>query len=318
MTRVFDEQAIRAAVDQAAVVDAITEGFRRYSAGEVDVPPVGLLHFEDPPGDVHIKYGAIRGDDFYLVKVASGFYENIDRGLPVSDGSMLLYDRQTGEMLAVLLDRGWLTELRTGAAGAVAARLLAPPGVERIGMVGTGVQARFQLRALPAATACRRVMAWGRDPVRLAGYAAEMTDEGWEVEVTADLADIAAACDLIVTVTPAREPLLMDEWIRPGTHITAVGSDNLGKQELDPAILGRADVVAADSISQATHHGECAHGLASGGLDPDDIVELGAIVADPSLGRASPDQITLADLTGVAVQDIQVAKMAWEALDRQS
>ncbi len=314
MTRVFDEEAIRAAVDPAAVVDAVADGFRRYTAGEVDVPPVGLLHFEDPPGDVHIKYGAIRGDDYYLVKVASGFYENADRGLPVSDGSMLLYDRRTGEMLAVLLDRGWLTELRTGAAGAVAARLLAPPEVERIGMVGTGVQARFQLRALPAATGCRRVLAWGRDPGRLAAYSSEMRAEGWEIETTTALAEIPAACDLIVTVTPAREPLLLDEWIRPGTHLTAVGSDNLGKQELDPAILGRADVVAADSISQTTHHGECAHGLAAGHLDRDTIVELGAIVADPSLGRTSPDQITVADLTGVAVQDIQVAKMAWETL----
>jgi len=311
--RVFDEAAIREAVDPAAVVDAIAEGFRLYTAGEVDVPPVGLLHFEDPPGDVHIKYGAIVGDDFFVVKIASGFYENVDRGIPVSDGSMLLYDRWTGRLLAVLLDRGWLTELRTGAAGAVAAQLLAPE-VERIGMVGTGVQARFQLRALPAATGCRKVLAWGRDADRLAAYADEMAGEGWEVETTGDPADVPAACNLIITVTPARSPVLLDEWIRPGTHITAVGSDNVGKQELDPAILGRADIVVADSISQTTHHGECVHGIASGHLERDSIVELGAIVEDRSLGRTAPDQISVADLTGVAVQDIQVAKMAWATL----
>jgi len=312
--KVFDEAAIRAAIDPDLVVDSIEEGFRRYTAGEVDVPPVGLLHFEDPPGDVHIKYGAIDGDDFYVVKVASGFYENVDRGLPVSDGSMLLYDRWTGQMLAVLLDRGWLTELRTGAAGAVAARLLAPPEVGRIGIVGTGVQARFQLRALPAATDCRKVLAWGRDEERLVAYAAEMEGEGWEIETTGDLADVPAACDLIVTVTPARQPLFPAEWVRPGTHITAVGSDSVGKQELDPAVFTMADIVAADSISQTTHHGECVHGLASGYLQRGDIVELGSIVQDGSLGRTSPGQITVADLTGVAVQDIQVAKMAWAAL----
>jgi ornithine cyclodeaminase len=227
---------------------------------------------------------------------------------------MLLYDRWTGSLLAVLLDRGWLTEVRTGAAGAVAARLLAPPDVGRIGIVGTGVQARFQLRALPAATGCRRVLAWGRHRARLDAYAAEMAGEGWEIAATDDLEEVTATCDLIVTVTPAREPLLLDGWIRPGTHITAVGSDNLGKQELDPAILGRADVVAADSISQTTHHGECVHGVAAGHLDPDRIVELGELVADPGRGRTGPDQITVADLTGVAVQDIQVAKMAWAAL----
>jgi ornithine cyclodeaminase len=227
---------------------------------------------------------------------------------------MLLYDRWTGALLAVLLDRGWLTELRTGAAGAVAARMLAPPEVERIGIVGTGVQARFQLRALPAATGCRRVLAWGRDPGRREAYAVEMRAEGWQVDTTTDLEQLAATCDLIVTVTPAREPLLLADWIRPGTHLTAVGSDNLGKQELDPAILGGADVVAADSVSQTTHHGECAHAVAAGVLEAGAIVELGAIVADPALGRTAPDQVTVADLTGVAVQDIQVAKMAWAAL----
>jgi len=312
--KVFDEQAIRDAVDPVAVVDAVAEGFRLYTAGEVDVPPVGLLHFEDPPGDVHIKYGTIRGDEYYVVKIASGFYENVELDLPVSDGSMLLYDRRTGQLLAVLLDRGWLTDVRTGAAGAVAARLLARPDVERIGIVGTGVQARFQLRALPAATECRQVLAWGRDEARLAAYASEMGAEGWDVETTDAIEDITERCDLIVTVTPAREPLILANRVRRGTHITAVGSDNLGKQELDPAVLGLADVVAADSISQTTHHGECAHGVASGHLVVADIVELGAIVADPSLGRTSADQITVADLTGVAVQDIQVTKMAWTAL----
>ena len=312
--KVFEEQAIRDAVDPVGVVDAVAEGFRLYTAGEVDVPPVGLLHFEDPPGDVHIKYGTIRGDDYYVVKIASGFYENVDLDLPVSDGSMLLYDCRTGQLLAVLLDRGWLTEVRTGAAGAVAARLLARPDVERIGIVGTGVQARFQLRALPAATDCRSVLAWGRNEARLATYASEMAAEGWDVETTLAIEDITERCDLIVTVTPAREPLILADRVRPGTHITAVGSDNLGKQELDPTLLGLADVVAADSISQTTHHGECAHGVASGDLVVEDIVELGAIVADPSLGRTSADQITVADLTGVAVQDIQVAKMAWTAL----
>ncbi len=312
--RVIGEEEIRAVVDPAAVVDAVAEGLRAYSAGEVDVPPVGLLHFDDPPGDVHIKYGAIRGDDYYVVKIASGFSDNPARGLPASDGSMLLYDRRTGTLLAILADRGWLTEVRTGAAGAVAARLLAPPGVRRIGIVGAGGQGRFQLRALPAATDCRRVLAWGRDPGRRDGYAAEMEAEGWEVATTADPAEIAD-CDLIVTVTPARAPLLMADWIRPGTHLTAVGSDSVGKQELDPAILGGADLVAADSVSQTTHHGECAHAVAAGLLDPASIVELGEIVADGSLGRTDPDQITVADLTGVAVQDIQIAKMAWAALD---
>jgi ornithine cyclodeaminase len=314
MTRIAHLDEIRAAVEPVAVIEAVERGFRLYSEGKVDVPPVGLLHFDDPPGDVHIKYGRIVGDGVYVVKIASGFYGNPDRGLPASDGSMLLYDARTGELLAIMLDRGWLTEVRTGAAGAVAARHLAPSQVSRIGVVGAGVQARFQVRALAHVTECRDLLVWGRRPDRLEAYRVEMEPEGWSVATTTAVADVPASCDLIVTVTPATEPLLFADQIRPGTHITAVGSDNLGKQELDPAILAEADRVVADSIAQCTHHGECAPAVRSGLLDPARIVELGRVVGDPALRRRSDAEITVADLTGVAVQDIQVAKMAWAGL----
>jgi ornithine cyclodeaminase len=314
MTRIVELDEIRAAVDPAAVIDAVERGFLLYSDGKVDVPPVGLLHFDDPPGDVHIKYGRIIGDRVYVVKIASGFYDNPDRGLPAGDGSMLLYDAHTGELLAMMLDRGWLTDLRTGAAGAVAARHLAPSSVRRIGVVGAGAQARFQVRALAYVTPCRDLLVWGRRSDRLEAYRDEMSAEGWRVETTAVTSDVPQSCDLIVTVTPSAEPLLFADQIRPGTHITAVGSDNLGKQELEAALLAAADRVVADSIPQCTHHGECAAAVRSGVLDPAHILELGRVIADPSLRRQSDSEITVADLTGVAVQDIQVAKMAWAGL----
>jgi ornithine cyclodeaminase len=313
MPRVFELDAIRSALDESAVVDAVEQAFVSYSRGLADIPPVGLLHFDDPPGDVHIKYGAMRGDRTFVVKVASGFYENPARGLPTSDGLMLVFDAATGRLGAVLLDEGWLTELRTGAAGAVAARHLAP-AIERIGMIGAGVQGRFQLRALAQVTECRDVMVWSRTPQRAVAYREELSREGWEISIAATPSEVAAACNLVVTATPAEEPVLSGADIRPGMHITALGSDNLGKQELDAQILGKADVVVADSISQATHHGECAAAIAAGAIEPGDIVELGRVIADPLLGRTSPDQVTVADLTGVAVQDIAVARMAYEAL----
>ena len=317
MTRVFPLDEIQAVIDPAEVVDAVARGFAAYTQGRVVVPPVGLMHFDDPPGDVHIKYGYVAGDPYYVVKTATGFYDNPKRGLPTGDGTMLVGDARTGAILAVLLDRGWLTELRTGAAGAVAARHLAPPAVRRIGVVGAGMQARFQVRALAGVTACRDLLVWSRTRERLDAYRAEMSAEGWRVETTLDLAAIASTCNLIVTVTPAERALLHAYEIRPGTHITAVGSDSLGKQELDPAVPATADVVAADSISQATHHGECAHAVAAGMLDRSDIVEIGAIVAGDAPGRTGDDQITVADLTGVAVQDIAVATMAYRALARR-
>jgi ornithine cyclodeaminase len=262
---------------------------------------------------VHIKYGTIRGDQVFVVKVATGFYDNPSRGLPTSDGMMVVADARTGRLLAILLDGGWLTELRTGAAGAVAARHLAP-AVERIGMIGAGVQGRFQLRALAHVTDCRRVVVWSRSSERAAAYREEMAAEGWEIEVASDPGSVAAACNLVVTATPSTEPVLSLEDIRPGTHVTALGSDNLGKQELDARILERADLVVADSIAQATHHGECAHAVAAGILSVDEIVELGRVIDHPELGRRRPGDVTVADLTGVAVQDIQVAKMAYRTL----
>lgn len=306
MAEVFDLEAIRSAVDESTVVDAIEAAFVAYSRGLADIPPVGLLHFDDPPGDVHIKYGVVRGDDAFVVKVASGFYDNPGRGLPTSDGVMLVFDAATGRLGAVLLDEGWLTELRTGAAGAVVARHLAPP-INRIGMIGAGVQGRFQLRALAQVTECRAVLVWSRTAERAAAYRDELSLEGWEISIAATPTDVAAACDLVVTATPAEEPVLSAADLRPGMHITALGSDNVGKQELDPQILGSADVVVADSISQATHHGECAAAIAAGAIEPGDIVELGRVIEDPRLGRTSAEQVTVADLTGVAVQDIQIA-----------
>ncbi|HSG77956.1 MAG TPA: NAD(P)-binding domain-containing protein [Acidimicrobiia bacterium] len=313
MPEVFDLEAIRSAVDESEVVDAVEQAFVAYSRGLADIPPVGLLHFDDPPGDVHIKYGVLRGDDAFVVKVASGFYENPSRGLPTSDGVMLVFEAATGRLGAVLLDEGWLTELRTGAAGAVAARHLAPP-IERIGMIGAGVQGRFQLRALARVTDCRDVLVWSRSADRAAAYRDELSQEGWEISIAATPSEVAAASDLVVTATPAQEPVLFAADVRPGIHITALGSDNVGKQELDAQILGIADVVVADSVSQATHHGECAAAIAAGAIEQGQIVELGQVIADPGLGRTSPDQITVADLTGVAVQDIAVARMAYRAL----
>jgi ornithine cyclodeaminase len=314
MTEVFGLESITAAVRPESVIAAVETGFALYSQGKVIVPPVGHLNFADPPGDVHIKYGYISGDDYYVIKIASGFYDNPRSGLPSGNGSMLVYWQTTGELLAILLDRGYLTDLRTGAAGAVAAKHLAPNAVKRIGIVGTGVQARFQLDLLQYVCHCREAMVWGRDEAKLAAYKAELEASEFSIETTQNMDELAATCNLIVTATPSRQPLLKAEQIRPGTHITAIGSDDRGKQELAAGILEKADVVVADSISQCVAYGEIAHAVDAGLLAEKDVVEIGAVVDGSRPGRTSADQITIFDSTGVAIQDIQVAKMAYEAL----
>jgi ornithine cyclodeaminase len=312
--RIIGLEEIRAALRGVDLLPGIERAFVAYSSGRAVVPPVGELLLPDMQADVHIKYGYIAGEPYYVIKVASGFYGNPEKGLPSSNGLMLVFNRSTGELVAILLDEGLLTDLRTGAAGAIAAKHLAPKRVRRIGIVGSGTQARHQLRMLKAVTPCRDVLAWGRHPERLARYRDEMAAEGFTVATTSDVDDVMASCELIVTVTASRAPLLMRDQLRPGVHITAVGADSPVKQELDPLILRRADVVVADSISQCMERGEIAHAVRSRSVRRDDVVELGAIIAGTAEGRTSDDDITVADLTGVAVQDIEIARTVLDAM----
>jgi len=298
---------IKAALPSVDLMAEIEQGFVAYSQGRAVVPPIGELIMQDPPGEVHIKYGYITGDDYYVIKIASGFFENPKLDLPSSNGLMLVFSQKTGTLEAVLLDEGHLTDIRTAVAGAITAKHLAPSSIERIGIVGTGVQARLQLEYLAPVTDCRDVLVWGRNGDKLSAYEQDMSAKGFEVSTTTDVDDIIASCNLIVTTTAATSPLLSGE-VQPGTHITAMGSDTHDKQELHADILQGADLVVADSISQCLERGEIHQALNSNAIAETDLVELGSIIAGDVAGRTSDDQITVADLTGVAVQDIQISK----------
>jgi len=303
---------IKTVLPSLDLLPAIEEGFVAYSSGRAVVPPVGELILDK--GEVHIKYGYIRGEDIYVIKIASGFYGNPALGLPSGNGGMLLFKQSTGEFEAILLDEGHLTDVRTAVAGAVAAKYFAPRKVERIGIVGAGVQARLQLQWLARVTPCRDVLVWGPLADELVSYEREMSERGYIVETTSDPSAILRTCNLVVTATPSRKPLLSAADLRPGIHITAVGSDTPDKQELDPEILARADVVAADSMPQCRLRGEIHRALEAGLIKEDRCVELGAVIAGRAKGRTSDSQITVVDLTGVAVQDIEIASAVYRAL----
>jgi ornithine cyclodeaminase len=292
----------------------IEDGFVAYSRGRAVVPPVGELVFEDPPGEVHIKYGYIRGGEVYVIKIASGFAENPRRGLPSGDGLMLVFDQRTGALQAILLDEGYLTNLRTAVAGAVVAKYLAPREVTAVGIVGAGVQGRMQLDWLRRVRRFDQAIVWGIDEAELAAYRRDMEAPGLTIRTTLRAEDVAAAANLIVTCTPSTRPLLEAAWIRPGTHITAVGSDTAEKQELEAGILARADRIVVDSLSQSELRGEVYRAVSAGAIGRARLVELGRVIEDPALRRASDDEITVADLTGVAVQDIQISAAVWRQL----
>ncbi|MBD2463155.1 ornithine cyclodeaminase family protein [Oscillatoria sp. FACHB-1407] len=313
MTKIIELSTIKQILETLDPVSLIEDGFVAYSQGKAVVPPVGELLFDHPPGDVHIKYGYLIGDDYYVIKVASGFYENVDQGLPANSGLMLLFDQKTGTLKSILLDEGYLTNVRTAMAGAIAAKYLAPRQVEAIGVLGTGIQARMQVQYLQPHISCRNIVVWGRTPSRLDAYKADMEMRGYVVRTTSDPAEVAALCHLIITTTPSSQPLLSAAQIRPGTHITAMGSDTPEKNELAPDVLQKADQVVVDSLSQCRERGELHHALAAGVIDETQVVELGQVIVDPTLHRNSDTQITVVDLTGVAVQDIQIAKAVFQA-----
>ncbi len=316
MVRIVSLDQIKEVCRDIDFAPLIEQGFSAYSAGRVVVPPVGELSFSEPPGDTHIKYGYIRGDDCFVIKIASGFYQNPARDLPSNSGLMLVFSQQSGILQTILLDEGYLTDVRTAVAGSIAARYLGPSEVTSIGVLGTGIQARMQVLELRSLTPCRRLLAWGRTKEHLERYREDMEALGFSVTTTLNAAEVAAGCNLIVTATPAAAPLLTAEMIRPGTHITAMGSDTESKQELDPAILARADVVVADSIAQCRRRGEISKALGAGLLQEEEIIELGWIINGEAPGRTSASQISVADLTGVAVQDIQIAKAVCQGLEK--
>ena len=307
LTRVVPLEKILEALPDIDVVGEIERGFVAFSEGKVEVPPVGELLFPDENGELHIKYGAVRGDDVFVVKLATGFFNNPALGLPPFSGCMLVLSARTGQVLCILLEEGELTNHRTAAAGAVVARHLAPPRLETIGICGSGVQARLQADYLRRVTGCRDLVLWARDHSRAAEAVRDIARMGYSARVAASPEDVAASAQLIVTTTAAHEPYLLAGSIKPGTHITAMGSDTPEKNEIDPMILKSAGMVVADSIPQCLLRGEIRAAIAANALRRENVVELGNVISGKA-GRRLPDDITVADLTGVAVQDIMIAK----------
>lgn len=310
--KIIHRDEIEQAIDLPSIFRAVEEGFSLYSQNKTVIPPVAKLNFSDPAGDCHIKYGYSQSGDTYVVKIASSFYQNEKMGLPSGNGLMLLFDKNTGKPLCLLQDEGLLTDLRTAAAGAVAAKYLAPKKVTCIGIVGTGAQAFHQLQFLPLVTPCKNVMVWGRDLSKAEKFQQNPLLKNFKIHIASSLEDLAQACNLIVTTTSAKAPLILSQHVKKGTHITAVGADDKGKQELDPNIFSFADRIVVDSKSQCKLFGDTSYALHEKIIQEEQMIELGEVIIHPHLRRTDEDQITIADLTGVAIQDLQIASQIYK------
>jgi ornithine cyclodeaminase len=306
-TTILDIQQIEQRLQGLDLVRLMEDAFAAFSRREAVVPVPGELLFQDPPGEVHIKSGYFTKGDTYVIKIASGFWNNPAKGLSSSDGLLLVFKKDTGELAAVLNDRGRLTDLRTAAAGAVAAKHLAPADVDTIGVIGTGIQADLQVQLLQDVRPCRNIVVWGRNKDHVATYAGRMEGKGFRVQVAQSPSEVAERSRLIITATASSTPLLQWADVRPGTHITAIGADSADKQELHEEIIHNADLVVTDSRSQALSRGELGHAFANDASAIDQVAEIGEIVFGAARARSAAHEVTVATFSGLAVQDIAIA-----------
>ena len=301
----LSESEVRALVGPPEALAAMRSGFAALYRGAVTQPAIMDLEFPDADGEAHLKGAHIHGAPNWSVKAATGFWGNPERGLPVTNGLSLVFSAETGMLAAILFDNGYLTELRTGAAGALAADLLAPDEIAQAAIIGAGGQARYQLEALLGVRRPQRVVVASRSGAD--AYADEMRAlHDIDVQVT-DIETAVRTSQLVVTTTPARAPIVRAEWVQPGTHVTAMGSDFAEKQELEAAALGKADLVAADHPPVAARSGELHHAVEAGVIALEDVVPLGALVVGEATGRTRDDEVTICDLVGVGVQDAAIA-----------
>jgi ornithine cyclodeaminase len=303
--RVIELEEILGVLDESAALAAVARGFRRHARGEAEVPPPMHLTFSGPPGDCHVKVAAVAGEEVFVLKLASSFPGNAARGMPANNGFMAVVSAKTGDLLALLHDHGQLTDLRTAMAGAIAARAIAGSRCDTLGVVGTGTQARLQAKWVARHLGCKSVLIWGRHAGRAAVLAADLGARAVALD------ELCARADIIVTTTPATEPLLTAQMLRPGARIVAVGADSPGKRELEVDILTRARIVV-DSRAQCVDHGESGWAVRAGLVDAASLIELGALLEAPI--AFADEETVVVDLTGVAIQDFEIAKSVWKRL----
>lgn len=295
------------------VIASVEEGYRAFCSGQVIQPDIVSVELPEQNGEMDIKAGYSKSTRMISVKCASGFYGNQKTSdLPNSLSTVLLFDGSTGFPLCIM-DGSLITGFRTGAAGAISAKLLARKDSKTVAVIGTGEQARMQIRALKAVLEFEKIQIWGRSVEQLAAYKIDMEKEiGCSVEIARTPEEAVRGADIIISTTPSKEPIIKKDWVCPGTHIIAVGADMEGKQELEESLFDGSKIVV-DNINQCITRGETQNPLKSGIIKKEDIYcEIGQILLGQKSGRENASEFTIFDTTGMAVQDNVTAAKIYE------
>jgi alanine dehydrogenase len=309
---ILSREEVRSCLPISEAIKAVTDAYKAFAEGLVEMPPVVHLDVAKYRGEVDIKSGAAENFGLIGTKIASGYYDNPKLGLPPGVAVIILMDLKTSMPLAIM-DGSYITAVRTGAAGAVAASVLARKEVRMVGVIGSGTQGRMQVLALKELFPLEQVKVYNINESNSKKYAVEMSERlGIDVQAVKTVKNAVSDVDIIVTATPSKKAMVMDEWIQSGVHINAIGADGPGKQELDPRIMQRAKIVV-DSLKQCRVIGEIQHALAQGLIQESDIhAEIGEILIGKKLGRETDEEITLFDSTGLAIQDIAAAYVVYQ------
>jgi len=304
--------------DKAAILEAVRQGFILHSQGQVtSADPVQMLFGvteEFMAGDCHIKTASSEALPYFCIKVATGFYNNPAKGLPVNNGLMILISSETGMPTALFQDQGYLTSARTAAAGALAAGLRHDDTPCSLGIIGTGHQAELQALWISEYCSISNVVIWGRAPDKAEALKARLVKQGLRAETSASISELCAISRTIVTTTPSTSALVFSADLKPGHHIIAMGSDSPGKQEIDPEILRRADIVITDDHDQCLHHGEFGHAVKAGYIEATKDLSLGAALENAAILGVKKDTISIVDLTGLGAQDLAIASLVYKRL----
>ncbi len=311
---ILNEDELRQTITITEIIETVQASFAALAEGRMNMPDSFSLHLPAADGESQVKGTYLLDAAYYVVRVGNTFQNNLSINLPIQNALIAVFDATTGFPAAIMVDNGYLTLLRAGAAGALTASYLANQELQRVAVIGSGRHAYAQIKALCEVRNINLVSVWGRTPVHVDNYARLIIeDHDLNVEIAPTVEAAVTNADLIITATASRQPLIQAEWLKPGVHIIAAGSNEPTKQELHPNVFSRSTVIIADDVEQCAANGEIHHALAAGVITKDKIRGgLGDLVIGKIEGRTHPDEITVADLTGLDVQESAIATLALE------
>jgi len=317
--RIIEFPEIQSAITFEQAIDAVRSGFVASAQGRVTLPdPMQILFHRLPNelvGDCHVKAAQATGLPYFVIKIATGFYENPARNLAVNNGLSLVLSSETGRSLALLQDDGWLTQIRTAAAGALAAGLKPVTSDACLGILGTGTQAMLQAQMISRHLKLRDIYVYGRSPIKAQALVSQLNAEGLCANQVSSVRELCHACSTVVSTTPSSEPVIELADLPEKLHIIAVGADSPGKVEIAPEVFSRVGAIATDSHAQCLAHGDFGSAVRAGTIGENDDYSFPTLLDDEQARAVFADNdVTVVDLTGLGVQDLAMATLVMQAI----